>query len=225
MTLHPHPLRRCAATLVLAVALASVAATPATAAVATDTLASTSTKTGGDAITNVTTPYFVGTPKVGYTLTARPGRWNPSTATLTYAWFDGSRLLATGAAYVVRPAELGHTITITATAASPGRAPAARSWTSPTGVVRGTFWIRSAPRVHGRATVGRRLTARSSATEPNGRRTYRWLRDGRAIGGATGSTYRVKKIDRRHRLAVRVSYTAPAYDAASRTSRRTHRVR
>jgi hypothetical protein len=179
----------------------------------------------GSAVRNVTIPYFVGTPKVGYTLAARPGRWDPATATLTYAWFDGGRLLGTGPTYVVRAAELGHTITITATASSAGRASAVTSWTSPSRVVRGTFWIKGVPTVQGRATVGRRLTARSSATEPDGRRTYRWLRDGKTIRGAHGSTYRVRKTDRRHRLTVRVRYAATAYDTATRTSRRTHRVR
>jgi 5-hydroxyisourate hydrolase-like protein (transthyretin family) len=179
----------------------------------------------GGTVKNVATPYFVGTPKVGYTLSARPGKWDPAGATLTYAWFDGARLLGTGATYVVRPAELGHTISVTATATAPGRAAATKSWASPHTVVRGTFWIRSSPKIDGRAKVGRRLKARSSATEPDGRRTYRWLRDGKAIRGATGSTYRVKKADRRHRLTVRVVYTAPAYETATRTSRSTRRVR
>jgi hypothetical protein len=220
MTTHPHPFRRLAATLVVAVGLATFAMPTATAsasAVPVSPPAST--------VKNITTPYFVGTPKVGYTLSARPGRWDPAAATVTYTWFDGGRVLGSGPTYVVRPAELGHAITITATAAAPARTSATRSWTSASAVVRGTFWIKSTPTILGRATVGHRLTARSSATEPNGRRTYRWLRDGKPIGGATSSTYRVKKLDRRHRLTVRITYTATAYDPASRTSRHTRRVR
>ncbi|MBP2391106.1 carboxypeptidase regulatory-like domain-containing protein [Aeromicrobium fastidiosum] len=176
-------------------------------------------------VRNITTPYFVGTPKVGYTLSARPGRWDPASPTLSYAWFDGTRLLATGPRYVVRRAELGHTISITATATAPGRAAATRSWAATATVVRGTFWIKSRPKVSGRAKVGQRLRARSAATDPDGRRTYRWMRDGRTIRGATGSTYRVTTADRRHRLSVRVRYTAPAYETAMRASRSTKKVR
>ena len=212
---HPHAFRRLATMLVIGAAFATVAMPPATAASADST----------DPVRNITTPYFVGTPKVGYTLSARPGRWNPASPTLSYAWFDGTRLLATGPRYVVRRAELGHTISITATATAPGRAAATKSWAATSNVVRGTFWIKSRPKVSGRARVGQLLSARSSATEPDGRRSYRWMRDGRTIHGANGSAYRVKKADRRHRLSVRVRYTAPAYETATRTSRSTTRVR
>jgi hypothetical protein len=226
MTAQPHTFRRRASMLVLSVGLAAFAMPAATAAATSGTDGHhVAFASDGSAVKNVTTPYFVGTPKVGYTLSARPGRWDPATATVTYAWFDGARLLGTGPTYVVRPAELGHTLSITATATAAGRATASRSWASPSPVVRGSFWIKGAPTIVGRAKVGQRLSARSTATEPNGRRTYRWLRDGTPIGGATGSTYRVKKRDRRHRLTVRVTYTATAYDPASRTSRSTRRVR
>lgn len=180
---------------------------------------------GTDVVTNLATPYFVGTPKVGYTLSARPGRWNPAAPALSYTWFDGARALGTGPTYVVAPAELGRTISVTATASSPGRAPGTRTWTSSARVVRGTFWIKGRPTISGRPTVGGRLRARSSATAPHGHRTYRWTRDGRTIRGATHSTYRVTRGDRRHRLSVRVTYTATAFEPAVRTSRRTARTR
>jgi hypothetical protein len=220
MTTHPHAFRRLAAMLVLVVGLATFTVPAATAGTPDVPVAPPAST-----VKSITTPYFVGTPKVGYTLSARPGRWEPAAAAVTYAWFDGTRALGSGPTHVVRPAELGHTITITATASATARASATRSWTSPGAVLRGTFWIASKPKILGRATVGRRLKARSSATEPNGRRTYRWLRDGTAIRGASSSTYRVTKADRRHRLTVRVSYTAAAYETATRTSRATHRVR
>jgi hypothetical protein len=192
-------------------------------AVLTDNV--TLTPDGTNAVANVATPYFVGTPKVGYTLSARAGRWDAAAPTVTYAWFDGVRRLGAGRSYVVRPAELGHAITIVATATVPGRAAGTRSWTKADRVVRGTFWIKHRPRVTGQRKVGHTLRARTSVAAPHGRRTYRWLRNGKPIRGATSSRYHVNKADRHKRLSVRVRYTSAGYTSTSRTSGRTHRVR
>lgn len=184
----------------------------------------TVTPDGSNAVRNITTPYFVGTPKVGYTLSARPGRWSPS-PTITYTWFHGSRQIGTGPTYVVRPDQLGHAITIVATATAPGRVPTVKTWTKADRVVRGTLRLTSRPRITGGRKIGRTLKARPATSTPGAKRTYRWLRNGKAIRGATGSTYRVKKADRHRRLSVRVSYSRSAYEKTSRTSRSTGRVR
>jgi hypothetical protein len=138
-----------------------------------------------DAVRNLTTPYFVGTPKVGWTLSARPGRWEPAGASLTYAWFDGARQIGTGPTYVVKPAELAHTISVTATASAPGRTPTTVTWTKADHVVAGTFWIGAKPKVVGEALVGRTLRVRPGSSAPAARHTYRWFRNGKAVRGAT----------------------------------------
>jgi hypothetical protein len=184
----------------------------------------TLTADGSDAVRNITTPYFVGTPKVGYTLSARPGRWSPAPS-LSYTWLDGARVIGTGPTLVVRPGQLGHAITIVATATAPGRAPGARSWTKPDRVVRGTLGVQARPRVTGGRKVGRTLKARPVTSRPGAKRTYRWLRNGKAIRGASRSTYRVTKADRRKRLSVRVSYSRAAYQKTTSTSRSTSRIR
>ncbi|MET0446884.1 MAG: hypothetical protein ABW004_00705 [Aeromicrobium sp.] len=183
------------------------------------------TSDGTAPVRSVATPYYVGTPKVGHTLSARPGTWEPARPALTYAWFDGSRRIGAGTTYVVRPAELGHTITIKATATAPGRTATTTSWTKGARVVKGTFWINGRPTVSGTSKVGRTLTARPRSSEPGGRRTYRWLRNGKAIGGATSAKYEVTRADRGRKLSVRVYYTQAAYDTTSRTSARTATVR
>ena len=182
------------------------------------------TPDGSDAVRNITTPYFVGTPKVGYTLSARPGRWSP-TPSLTYTWFDGSRAIGTGPTLVVGRAQLGHAITIVATATAPGRAPGTRTWTKADRVVRGTLSLKARPTITGGRKIGRILKARPATARPGAKRSYRWMRNGRAIRGATGSTYRVKKADRHKKLSVRVTYTRSGYDKTSRTSRSTSRIR
>ncbi|MEV7396923.1 carboxypeptidase regulatory-like domain-containing protein [Aeromicrobium sp. NPDC092404] len=172
-------------------------------------------------VANVSTPYFVGTPKVGHTLEGRPGTWSPAAPAVTYAWFDGARSLGTGPTYVVRPAELGHPITVRATATSAGRSATTLAWTKADRVVSGTFWVAGSPTITGTPKVGRTLTARSRSSVPTGVRTYRWFRNGTAISGATRSTYRIVRADKGKRLAVRVHYAQPAYDSTSRTSART----
>ncbi|GAA1965108.1 hypothetical protein GCM10009798_26720 [Nocardioides panacihumi] len=61
-------------------------------------------------------------------------------------------------------------------------------------------------RVLGTAKVGKRLTAKLPAwsTQPGSVRVQ-WLRNGRAIAGATRPTYKVGRADRRKRVAVRVT--------------------
>lgn len=86
-------------------------------------------------ITNVETPYWVGTAKVGWTVSARPGVWKPSDVTLSYAWFDGSRQLGTGPTYTVTSAELGHRITLRTTATAPNRYKKVVRFTRPEKVV------------------------------------------------------------------------------------------
>lgn len=78
----------------------------------------------------------------------------------------------------------------------------------------------------GRALVGRRLSAAVASLYPgDARLTYRWLRDGRPISGATGRTYEVRRADRGHRLQVRVRASRTDWVTTVRTSPRTAVVR
>lgn len=70
------------------------------------------------------------------------------------------------------------------------------------------------PSVKGTAKVGKTLTARAGSwtTGATGYR-YQWLRDGKAVRGATRSTYRLVKADRGHRVAVTVTASGPGGSA------------
>jgi uncharacterized protein YkwD len=59
-----------------------------------------------------------------------------------------------------------------------------------------------------RVRPGQRLVALATVTGGTATR-YRWLRDGRLIGDARRSEYRVKQRDRGHAVSVRVTATAP----------------
>jgi hypothetical protein len=80
------------------------------------------------------------------------------------------------------------------------------------------------PRVSGHARVKSSLRGSTGtwAGKP-GQYEFQWLRDGRAIAGATGRRYKVKSSDRRHRLAFRV--TAITQYGSTRASSRSARVR
>jgi hypothetical protein len=75
------------------------------------------------------------------------------------------------------------------------------------------------PRLTGAPAAGAVLRAAVPHWSPTGARfAYRWLRDGRAIPGATAAAYRVTAADRHHRLSVRVTGTLAGFDAAVRDS-------
>ena len=46
-------------------------------------------------VQNLTKPTISGTPEVGRALTAKPGTWAPQATSYTYAWYVGSKLVAT----------------------------------------------------------------------------------------------------------------------------------
>ncbi|MBD3915141.1 family 78 glycoside hydrolase catalytic domain [Nocardioides hwasunensis] len=81
------------------------------------------------------------------------------------------------------------------------------------------------PQVSGTAEIGRKLRATGGSwSRADVTVAHQWLRDGQPIPGATESTYRVVKRDRRSRLSVRVTATAGTLRAES-SSLRTDRVR
>ncbi|WP_121257053.1 hypothetical protein [Nocardioides ferulae] len=90
---------------------------------------------------------------------------------------------------------------------------------------RAVLWTRqpevtgARPVVRGTPAVGKRLTVQRGSWSPAGvTLTQRWLRDGKAIRGATGTRYRVVRADRGHRLSVAVTGHKAGYSTATMTS-------
>lgn len=76
-----------------------------------------------------------------------------------------------------------------------------------------------APKVSGKAKVGKTLKATTKAWTPGPViLAYQWLRNGHAIPGATGSSYKVVKADKKKRLSVRVIGSHAGYLPAFKTS-------
>lgn len=83
----------------------------------------------------------------------------------------------------------------------------------------GLFVHATAVRVTGTTRVGHRLAARAAVWHPTPTRTtFRWLRDGRPIAGATHRTFVVREKDAGHRIAVRVTVGKASTVTASTTS-------
>lgn len=71
---------------------------------------------------NLTVPTITGVARVGVLLTASQGTWDPTPSTVTYQWFANGAALSSASAptFVVRPAQVGRTITVRVTATKTG---------------------------------------------------------------------------------------------------------
>ncbi|NHC47519.1 choice-of-anchor M domain-containing protein [Motilibacter aurantiacus] len=128
-------------------------------------------------------------------------------SSVTYAWTrNGRSLPARSASRLLARADLGKRVACRATAASTGGTVTSAS----AGMLVKPAALRAlrSPVAAGAAIVGRTLRATPGRWSPvPTAHSYRWLRDGRAIGGATRSTYRLVPADRGHRVSVRVTVT------------------
>nr|WP_246416235.1 carboxypeptidase regulatory-like domain-containing protein [Nocardioides luti] len=166
------------------------------------------------------TPTITGTPKVGNTLSTTTTGW-PSTSTVTNQWKrDGAPIDgATGATYVLTPADANKAITVTQTADRPdfvqevGRGgpvdfTAATATSAPTNVSKAdapTDTVKAA--ITGTGKTGQVLTAVAPTWSIGGVTTSapQWKRDGAPIAGETGATYTVVAGD--VGKAITVTYT------------------
>ncbi|QIM15877.1 hypothetical protein G7067_04715 [Leucobacter insecticola] len=133
-------------------------------------------------------PVIAGIAEPGKTLTATPGMWGPAPVTMTYQWrVDNVPVSgATGATYVVKPVDLGKTITVVATAKKTGYV--AATSTSAGRVV--TLPLQAgSPKILGSLTVGSTLTADAGVWGP-ARLTLR------ICGSGTGCRFRARRSRR-----------------------------
>lgn len=147
----------------------------------------------------------------------------------TYPALTGS-LTAAAVAVLLAVSSLGLTASVSATegslpagaapiAGAPARVAAVDAAEAP------SMWIHR-PTIAGNTRIGSTLRANvvTRGTEPP-KLSYVWLRDGVRIGGATSRNYTLKKKDRAHRIAVRVTAAASGVPAMTKTSARTAKIR
>jgi hypothetical protein len=159
------------------------------------------------------TPTISGQPSVGKKLTAVPGVWNPSNASLTYRWYRNGASIsgATSSTYTTTNSDFGKLLTVKVTGSKTGYATTAAE--SEGVLIEKAFASAPTPKVTGTPTVGEVLTATVGTWSPSPvELSYTWNRDGEPIGGEIGATYTPTLADVGSSItfsvtAVKASYT------------------
>ena len=142
-------------------------------------------------IVNTAVPKVTGAAKVGSTLSTTVGTWSVAGAAYAYQWMaDGAAISgATASTLALTNALKGKKISVRVIASKLGY-PNTASYSAATAVVQpGVLTNTSAPTVSGEPKVGSTLTGHSGSWDPApASLTYRWLADGDAVPGATGTT-------------------------------------
>ncbi len=162
-----------------------------------------------------------GAHQVGFTLTARPGKWTANTA-LTYQWLRGGKAIAgaTGKSYKLVGADAGKKISVRVTGKLKG-------YTDATKNSKATAKIKKAakPKIAGKARVGSRLTAKPGSWAKGTKVTYQWYAGGKKIKGATKPTYKLKKAQAGKTVTVKITGKKKGSAAVTVTSAKTRRVK
>lgn len=169
---------------------------------------------------------FSGPAKVGQKLTAKTGTWGPAPVKLSYQWLrDGKAIKgATKSTHTLTAGDRGHRISVRITGTKTGYTTTSKTSSSKVVAV-GTLTVKK-PTISGPAQVGRTLSVKIGKGSPSGiRYSYQWIRDGKAIKGATGVRYTLKAADRGSRIAVKVTGAKAGYASRSAVSSATQRVR
>jgi predicted alpha-1,2-mannosidase len=161
-----------------------------------------------------------GTAKLGAQLTAVAPSYSRA-VTLSYRWLrDGHAVSGmTASTYLLTPDDVGRVlaVSITGTAADGVQVTTVSAPTA--SVAAGTLTLASAPRITGKAKVGKQLTlVGGTASMPAGRQ-IQWLRNGVAIGKATGTTLKLTKKDRGKKITVRVVFSRDGYSSLQAVSK------
>ena len=152
----------------------------------------------------------VGVPLVGGPL-AEPS------ATVVYRWLADGKTIpgAIGSTYTPTPSEYQKSITLQTTVTQQGFPVAVT--TSSAKIVLGGVIDKPSITVSGTSKTGNRLTIRSSVPAST-TATYQWLRNGKAITGATKSVYTLQSADYKTSVSAKVTLTRFGYNNTSSTS-------
>ena len=166
------------------------------------------------------TPILTSAPRHAAALTADPGTWLPVETVLSYQWYVAGAPVpgATAASYTPAVTDVGQPVSVLVTGTAPHYAPV-QAASAPATVAPGLIQTRP-PKLTGRPRVGGRLVVALPGWQPAVRASYRWLRNGSAIKGATGKAYRVRRTDRGKRISVVVTAAQAGYETAVEKSRK-----
>lgn len=165
------------------------------------------------------TPVIQGTPKVGYTLTAKTTAWSP-TATMRYQWLRNGIAIegATASTRKLTKDDLGANISVKLTGSRVGFLTVTKLSASTSIVAKGTISAPT-PVISGTARAGHTLKVTLGSYSPTtATKQIQWYRNGMALEGAWGSTYALKNVDAGAKISVKVTYSAAGYNTATKSS-------
>ena len=182
--------------------------------------------TAATAITPAT-PKITGTTRVGSRLTAVPGGWQPSGVALKYQWLRNGAAIprATAKTYELTASDHGKRISVRVTGSKAGLPTVAKTSAQTAVISKGVLGAKT-PSITGTAKKGKTLKIKMSAWTPAPVKiSYQWLRNGSKISGATKSSYKLVKKDKKKRISVKVTGSKSGYTTVSRTSAQTGKVK
>ena len=194
----------------------------------------------GPTVTNTSPPTVLGTPQVGGSLAATPGGWSPGDVSTAYQWLAGGAPIngATGATYSPVTADVGKAISVRVTASKAGyasgtatsaataavAAPAAAA--PPASPSPGAIALAKLPAISGTPMVGKKLSVSAGLWNPGGvQLSYQWYAGGKAIKGATGSSFKVGRAQVGDKMTVKVTAAASGYTPVTVTTKPSQKVK
>ncbi|WP_143483549.1 S8 family serine peptidase [Propionicimonas paludicola] len=160
---------------------------------------------------------ITGTPRVGSTLSASAARSIVSAA-YGYEWSRNGAPIASGPTLTLTAADANAVIQVRVTGKLAGYSWSSES--SPTSAVGPGILSKSkSPTATGTFRAGKTVSASKGTWSPSpSSYSYRWLRNGKSISGATKSKYKLTSKDRGKKISVRVTVSKPGYTTTSATS-------
>jgi surface antigen len=164
-------------------------------------------------LTSTAAPTISGDSRVGSTLSALAGSWDPAPSGLSYQWLAGGTSVAgaTDSTLALDPSFVGKAVTVKVTATRTGYAAVSKVSAATAHVEPGTMTMASRPTVSGTTAPARTLQLGAVSVDRNATAHVQWQRGGARIPGATGTTYRLGSADLGHRVRARIRITREGY--------------
>lgn len=166
-------------------------------------------------------PSITGTVKVGVTVHATTGKWNPAATSYAYQWSANAVAIrgATGSAFLIPASLRGRRLTVTVTAKlarhTDGVSTSVAKVVAPGAAPRAT----KLPKITGKARVKQTVKVSVGAWSPKpDSYTYQWLLNGKKIKGGTKSTLKITKSMVGKKLSVVVVAKKAGHDDGRRSS-------
>jgi surface antigen len=164
-------------------------------------------------------PTITGTPQVDNQLSATRGTWSAH-ANWTYQWTaDGQPVRgAVSSTFAPSAEQLGQRLQVRVKASRPGYRTAFTQSTVTNAVVPATFAKTGPPTISGTPQVDKPLTASAGVWSPSGRATFQWYVGGKAVTGATTTSFTPRVEDVRKQITVKVTMRRDGYVTTSSVS-------